>query len=298
MRSSIAQRILDVLPIVGIVGLALAGVFVAMTLLVSAVPSDASPVPPSAIAAGSPTNVPELTLPPAQPTATPTPGVTVVLPPNAPAIRKGVAQAKDPRGVWSAVLYYPQFAPSSTPLADAMNAEIASEVQDRLAQWQVGPAAVKSGSGKVNQLTGNFFVEMVSPTLASFSLTWVDNVSETAPTTNIETITYDLGTGSRMGLADVFADTGGALAIMSDRSRTFLATYLGSHYDPATVESGTSPSPSNFSNWSLTTAGFKVTFSEYQVAPYADGRPVVVVPWSAFEGVIAASGPVAKLAGH
>lgn len=298
MKTAIGQRVLDALPILGVVGLALVGVYVAMTLLVAAAPGDATPTASSSLAVGSPTFVADITLAPPSRTPTPTPAVTVLLPAKAPAIRKGVAQAKDPRGVWSAVVYYPQFAPASTPLAAAMNAEIADEVQSRLAQWQVGPAAEKSSSGKVNQLSGNFSTELVSTTLASFTLTWTDNVSGADPTTNVETISYDLGTGSRLGLSDVFADTGAALTIISDRSKTALQTYLGRDYVQATVEAGTSPSTSNFANWSLTAAGLKITFAENQVAPYADGMPEVVVPWSSLSGVLAASGPVATLAGH
>lgn len=297
MKTAIVQRILDVLPIIGIVGFALVGVFVAMNLLVAAIPGDATPSPSAEIAAGSPTLVPDLTFGAAMPTPTATPMQTVALPTAAPTIWRGTAQAKDPAGVWSALLYYPQFAPGTTPLGNQMNADMTGEVQARLDQWEVGPAAIRAGKGKVNQLVGNFTVEMTSPTLASFTLTWYDNVSVPDPTTNVETINYDLGTGARLGITDIFPDTSAGLAVLSAQSQTMLQTSLGKDYDASIVSQGTAASPSNFATWALTTAGLKITFPEYQVAPYADGMPEVVIPWSTLRDVVPATGPVAQLAG-
>jgi Protein of unknown function (DUF3298) len=297
MKTALVQRILDVLPIIGIVGVALVGVFVAMNLLVAAIPADATPSPSALIALGSPTQAPDLTFVAAMPTPTATPMKTVALPTAAPTIWRGVVQAKDPHGVWSAIMYYPEFAPGTTPLGNAMNADMAAEVQARLEQWEVGPAAVRAGKGKVNQLAGNFTVEMTSPTLASFTLTWYDNVSGTDPTTNVETINYDLGTGARLGITDIFPDTSAGLAILSVQSQAMLQAYLGKDYDANIVSQGTAASPSNFATWSFTTGGLKITFPEYQVAPYSDGMPEIVIPWSALRDVVPATGPVARLAG-
>ena len=298
MKNAVVGRIVDVLPLLVLFAVGLVGVFVAMNLLVAAIPADTTPAPSEPVALNSMSAGPTLTYAPVMATPTPTPVMTVALPNTAPAIWKGVAQAKDPAGIWSALMYYPRFAPGSTPLADTMNADITSEVADRLAQWEVGPAAVKSATGKVNQFAGNFTVEMTSPTIASFTMTWYDNVADTDPTTYVETINYDLGTGARMSLDDVFTDPSAALAILSNQSATLLQTYLGKDYDQATVAFGTSASPANFTAWSLTPAGLKITFPEYQVAPYADGLPQVTVPWSALSEVLPTKGPVAQLAGR
>jgi hypothetical protein len=247
------------------------------------------------------------------PTPVPTPKVTVALPSTAPDVLAMKASAKDLAGAWAVDLMYPRFRPGTTPLADVMNADIKDEIDDRLDRFENGPAAVKE-TGVVNHLSGGFEAELVTPRLASFSLFWTDDTNhhdpDNPPLEQIETITFDLGTGARLGLADLFSDQSTALEILSTRSRDLLRDELGTFYDPDVVAQGTQidfddgsgtgttiRDGHNFDYWVLTAGGLEITFQEGQVGPVEAGKPSVVIPWSDLRAVLDTSCPVAALAG-
>jgi hypothetical protein len=204
---------------------------------------------------------------------------------------------RDPHRIWYVVWRYPQLRESSTPLASLVNQDILDEVTTRITAFEVGPAAVEQLPGKTNSLTGSFTVDMLSFDLVSLTLRWVDDTSPAHPSTSIQTLTYALNSGQRLDFGQVFLDTPAALAILSEQSRQQLTRLLGADYDPSVVADGTAAVGTNFANWALTPAGLKVTFAEYQVGTYANGMPVVVVPWSSLRSVMRPDGPVARLAG-
>jgi len=203
----------------------------------------------------------------------------------------------DPNRVWFVVWRYPQFRDGSTPLAGPMNQDILDEVNTRIAVFVSGPAAVQQAPGKTNNLTGSYSVDLVSWDLVSLTLKWVDDTVPGYTATNIETLNYELDTGERLDLSQLFTDGQAALAIMSQQSQTQLHRILGSKYDPVIVEGGTAPVAASFNNWALTSGGLKITFAESQVAPRTAGMPSVLIPWSSLTSVMQPNGPVARLAG-
>ena len=134
------------------------------------------------------------------------------------------------------------------------------------------------------------------PTLASWTLSFVDNSLPSGPTTSVESIVYDLGTGQRMVLDDLFIDSESAATLLSNVTPVILQNQLGARYDSVRVAEGTTPQLTNWNNWAVTKAGLKVTFDQYQVT---DGPEIVsiVVPWGQLVSVMNVDGPVAKLAG-
>ncbi len=272
--------------------------FVAMNILVSAAPlalnlnsgSPAGSVGPSF--PGSPTAPPVAT---DTPFGTPAPSASV--PDSRPTIVNAAVSATDPNGVWKVYLGYPAFVPGTTPWADVINADIGGEAQTRAAQWQQGPAANPQVARKVNTLSGTFKTELLTPALASFTLTWVDDSSASQAATSVETINLDMSTGQRIAFDDLFADPDAALAVMSGAAQDQLVEELGLAYDRATVTDGTSPSRTNFINWALTAAGIKITFAQHQVATGFSGLPSVIVPWASLRSTMVQTGPVTKLAG-
>jgi hypothetical protein len=222
------------------------------------------------------------------------------------------ATGKDPHGIWSVRVRYPQLEAPDLPMAATVNQDVAADIQSQIQAFEVGPAADQQEPGKVNTLNCSYTVALIRPDLASFILTWVDDTSGAHPSTTIETINYDLTQGTRLAFSDVFSDTTAATAILSQQSRDLLHAVLGADYDPVVVNSGTVPdcpsssdatascpvsTGSSFGTWALTKNGLEVIFQEYQVGAYADGHPAVVVPWSALAGVLKADGPGAHLAG-
>ena len=316
--SPLLARLRGVAPVAAVAVLALVAVFVAMTILGSVSPGPTPSPSGTAVADASAsqtlTSTPTPTLAPtASSTGTEATGSQTPLPTGpVPAVTSASASAHDPTGIWTVSCHYPRLVAPANPMAATVNQDVADDVQARMQAFESGPAAIQQQPGKVNTLTGSYTVELVRSDLASFRLTWVDDTSGAHPATTIETLNYDLKTGVRIAFGDVFADATGALAILSQQSRDLLHPVLGSDYDPALVNDGTSPdcpslsgptpsyplpAGSNFGTWALTSNGLRVIFQEYQVAAYADGSPAVTIPWSALTGVLKSDGPAAALAG-
>jgi hypothetical protein len=296
-RRSIFARARDTVPVVAVAGIGIVGVFLAMNVLVTAAPValDLSPSPSNG---GSPS-------PPVSPSALPvatntppvTPAPTASLPDYKPTLVSSDVSATDPNGVWDVYLRYPAFVEGTTSWADAIDASILGELQTRAAQWEEGPAAYRQVAGKVNTLYGSFTTELLTPALASFTLTWDDNSSPSGPVTNVETLNFDLGTGQRIAFDDLFTDPAAALAVVSGEALSLLQVELGANYSPTIAIEGTSPSPANYVNWALTKDGIKITFDPYQVSSSGTALPTVVVPWDSLLPVMVTTGPVANLAG-
>lgn len=286
------------MPVFGVLGLCVIGVFVAMNVLVSAAPialNFNSPSPsdsPSTSLLGSPTILPFAT-----DSSIPTPAPFASVPDTRPTIINSAISESDPNGVWTVYLGYPSFLAGTTPWADAIDADIGLEVQTRVTQWEQGPASNRQVSGKRNVLSGAFKTELLTPALASFTLTWEDDASASQPATGVETLNYDLSTGQRIAFDDLFSDADVALIAMSNAAESQLIDLLGDNYDQAVVAEGISPSRTNFIHWAITAAGIKITFAEHQVARTVSSLPAVVVPWASLRSAMVQTGPVAKLAG-
>jgi hypothetical protein len=297
-RPSLFSRALDVLPVAGVLGLSVVGVFIAMNVLVTAAPialNFNSPSPsdsPSPSLLGSPTIIPFATE-----TSLPTPAPSASVPDSRPTIINSAISDSDPNGIWTVYMGYPSFLAGTTPWADAIDADIGLEVQTRVLQWEQGPASNRQVSGKMNVLSGAFKTELLTPSLASFTLTWEDDASVSQPATGVETLNYDLSTGQRIAFDDLFSDGDLALIAMSNAADSQLIDQLGNNYDHAVVAEGISPSRTNFIHWAITAAGVKITFAEHQVAKSLSILPAVVVPWVSLRSAMVQTGPVAKLAG-
>jgi hypothetical protein len=282
-------------PAVVVVGFGVACVFVAMNVLAAApvaVDTGPSPTPvASPSLPGSPS-----ALPLASATELVSPFPTASLPDHGPTFVHSYVNESDPNGIWKVDLGYPSFVVGSTPWAAAIDSGLKDEEETMAQQWEAGPAANRQAPGKVNTLTGSFTKELLSPALASFTLTWVDDSSAAGPATSVETLNYDLSTGQQIVFNDLFRDPGAAIEVISTESQALLQVELGVSYDPTIAVKGTSAVPGNYLHWALTPAGMKITFDQGQVTS-GNTTPSIVVPWSLLRSVMVATGPVASLAG-
>ena len=294
-RKSLFGRARDAVPIFAVVGVGIAGVFIAMNVLVTWAPiAVASPTPSPSPGPTFPTTPSILPVVTDTPFLTPAP--TASVPATKPTIIKSAVSASDPNGAWKVYLAYPTFKAGTTPWAEQTNADVTDEMQTRATQWEDGPAAVPR-PGKLNTLYGSFVTDLLTPELASFTVTWTDDSNPGAVQLGVETISIDLSSGQRLAFDDLFPDATTALATISLQTRSLLQDQLGAAYNAVTAEAGTSPTTSNFTNWALTTAGVKFVFPQYQVSDRADLEPAVVVPWAALKPVVVQTGPLATLAG-
>lgn len=286
---------MDMSPAVVVVGFGIAGVYIAMNVLAAApVAVDTGPTPTPVVSPSLPGSPSALPLATTSPTVTPFPAAS--LPSYGPTFVHSYINESDPGGIWKVDLGYPSFVLGTTPWARAINADIKDEMAIRVAQWEEGSAGQRQVPGKVNKLTGSFTKELLTPALASFTLTWTDDSSAATPATFVETLNYDLSTGQRIAFDDLFTDTSSALDIISIDAQSLLQSQLGISYDPALAVKGTSALPANYLHWALNSNGLKITFDQNQVTP-GKSLPLVVVPWSALRSTMVTTGPVARLAG-
>jgi len=89
-------------------------------------------------------------------------------------------------------------------------------------------------------------------------------------------LNFDLDTGEKMELADLFAPQADYLGVLSDYARISLSKHLA---NKDMVMEGTMPTLNNFKNWNLKPDGLFITFDEYQVAPYVNGAQTVLIPY-------------------
>jgi hypothetical protein len=279
-----------------VIGAGIVGVFVAMNVLVVAAPVaiDASRGPsasPTATFAETPSAYPL-----ESPSDLETPVPSVSLPSAKPTIINSVV-AGESRGVWSYHLVYPAFLAGTTPWAAEIDADVYEGVQARALQWAGGPAANPRASGKVNKLTGSYDEELLTPELASFTLTWVDDSRDDYPGLGAETLNFDLRTGHRIAFDSVFNDTRAALTIMSGIAQASLQEQLGADYDAWLVGDGTAPTADHYIHWAVAAGGVKITFDQYQVTTRLGPLLSVIVPWGPLRQVMVRTSPVAKIAG-
>ena len=116
----------------------------------------------------------------------------------------------------------------------------------------------------------------------------------------LTTFTFDLASGRRLALADLFRPGSAYLDALATEARPQLkVTLAGWETDSSMttwLATGTEPAAANYAAWAITPGGLEITFGQYQVAPYAAGMPVVTIPVAHLAGLVDPTGPLAPLA--
>lgn len=201
---------------------------------------------------------------------------------------------------WTVALAYPQLVGTSLAI-QAINARLRSDAfgaesgffQELASFGPPAPGAPHFASS----LFGGVQTAIDTPRYVGFvSAAGIMPAGAAHPTTTVSTRTFELRTGRALSLAALFRPTSDYLAVLSRQSRRLLRPVLGRFLDPTMFDPGTAPVAANFTAWSLTPFGLRITFQNYQVAAYAVGTPSVVIPYAALAKVALANGPMAKAA--
>lgn len=107
------------------------------------------------------------------------------------------------------------------------------------------------------------------------------------------TLVWDLEGGAEVGLPGLFRTGSGWLDTLSQRAVGILVEERLDMTDEGWIRAGAGPELDNFSAWSVVPGGIRIVFDPYQVAAYAAGPQVVVVPWDDLRSVLDPAGPVA-----
>jgi len=103
------------------------------------------------------------------------------------------------------------------------------------------------------------------------------------------TVNYDLDQGRELALGDLFLVNSNYLETIASYCTNELSKQPFA--DPVFLE-GAKPTVENYRNWNIAPEGLRITFDEYQVAPYAAGPQMVTVPYTELTSFIDPNGPL------
>ena len=95
----------------------------------------------------------------------------------------------------------------------------------------------------------------------------------------IDVLVYDLKTGNRISISDLFTNTATALQRLDTAAGAdpSIAQWFNPQYATTT---GHEPKPENFAMWAPTRSGLETTFGWMQLGSAVSGTPAFTVPWS------------------
>ena len=109
---------------------------------------------------------------------------------------------------------------------------------------------------------------------------------------------YDLNAGRTLSLSDLFKPNSDYLKVISSYTIGELKKKFGPDPDTEWIERGAGAKAENYQNWNITRSGLQVTFDPYQVASYAEGEHIVVIPFARLRDLIDPQGPLSGIAGQ
>jgi hypothetical protein len=132
---------------------------------------------------------------------------------------------------------------------------------------------------------------LLDPRLASFRVQAISYFAGAAhPSTVDHTFSYDLSSGKRLSLLDLFRAGSGYLEWLSNESRRQLAA--SKDFSPDMARDGTTPTEEHFATFSLLPTALEIVFGEYQVGPYAIGIQRASFPYAQLRPLLASPGPL------
>ena len=269
-----------------------AATLVALALVAGACGGDGKPVVTATTVGASSTSAPSTT-PTSAPVAATTTTTTVAARPTVvDDVLRGGSEADH-------YTYRATF-PKLQGLADArvqdtVNADLRAGVQRVVDEFVAGTDDFAPlPDSQPSALDGTYRVTRLDDRLASFQVTVSRYFSGAAhPGAVLLASTYDLVTGRRLALADLFTVGAPYLDRLSELSRQLLLAQPDFDQLQDFVLPGTEPKAENFAGWTVTDQDLVITFSEYQVAPYAMGMPHVSIPFASLRTLLDPAGPLA-----
>lgn len=140
-----------------------------------------------------------------------------------------------------------------------------------------------------------YSIEYNSPDLVSISFGVSNYYAGAAhPLPYSMALNYDLKAGRTLSLFDLFRPRSNHLQVISDYAVKALMKELGENAERESIESGAAPDSKNYKSWNITPRGLSITFDAYQVAAYAFGEQVVLIPYVELRQVINMDGPLGR----
>ncbi len=109
------------------------------------------------------------------------------------------------------------------------------------------------------------------------------------------TLNYDLATGEKIELSDLFLPDARYLGAFANYTSNYLLGYLK---DRNMVMNGTAPTEHNFKNWNIKPNGILITFEEGQVAARVYGAQTILIPYTMLKRIMSPDSVLANCLDH
>jgi hypothetical protein len=162
--------------------------------------------------------------------------------------------------------------------------EFENKVADAANTSKIVPPDLDKNSFELNFQAGVFKIQDNKIVSIRFNKEY-SYAGDAHPSHEVEVYNFNLMTGKKMQLADLFKPQSDYLKLLS----TICYKELNKRFktaDEQVLEKGTAPKIENFDNWNLTPDGLLIIFDEYQVASYVDGQPEVFIPYKTLAKII------------
>jgi hypothetical protein len=182
--------------------------------------------------------------------------------------------------------------PRLTKLNQELRKFITKQVRGFTTDFQAPEERMLSGESSFDS---RYQVEFATNDLVSISFI-INTYFEGAAHGNYNTIVfnYDLDSGKTLSLASLFKPNSNYLEVISAYAIKSLKKEMP-ELENDWVQSGAGPKEENYQSWNITRRGLAVNFDPYQVASYAEGPHVAVIPYAILKNVIDPNGPLSRI---
>ncbi len=129
-------------------------------------------------------------------------------------------------------------------------------------------------------------IEWANDELVSISFTNSSFTGGIHPNYNFTTLNYDLKNDREIKFVELFKPKSNYVKFISDYTIAVLKKRQGEYADSEWLKTGAGPAAKNFAAWNLTKKGLEISFDPYQVASYAEGQQLVIVPYSDLKKIL------------
>ncbi|MFZ2314872.1 MAG: RsiV family protein [Gammaproteobacteria bacterium] len=203
---------------------------------------------------------------------------------------------------------YPQLeSHSENQTVDDFNRLVTDTVQDEIAAFKMvlakNKAVLENGPQNPNKTLNNLYVDYnasvirfdENPIISIRFTIQGSMVGAAHPYHYHRTLNYDLNTGEKIELSDLFKPGAQYLGAFANYTSNYLLRYLK---DNEMVMNGTAPIENNFKNWNIKPNGILITIEEGQAAPYVNGAQTILVPYTVLKRIMSSDSVLADCLNH
>lgn len=208
-------------------------------------------------------------------------------------INKSISEKNEPK-MFEIKASYPQLADANPVVAAKFNELTKTAVMKEVREFrkQALAQAADSAFAASNYLEMNYRLDFANERVLSVVFGNYAYEGGERPNLYSFTINFDLKSGKKIELADIFKPGSNYLKFLSDYSIRNLKQNLENLSDEEWLENGAGARAENFGSWNLTAKGLLINFDPIRVASPEAGARQVLIPYSDLKGILQENGVI------